>query len=111
MKSNLYVVKNYDLAHKELSKMGRQKLCIINECGSCNYYGLLVVDIMLRRLLQEYPDFIKEAFLCLDNEDNLSLYAARKIGYKEIGCEEFYSVVDCPKTETLDFIFLKLKST
>lgn len=55
---------------------------LTNRVGSTRYYGILVLDYMFKKLLEEFPQVIQ--IIIEVEDDHAALFSAIKLGYKNI---------------------------
>lgn len=76
-----YIVENLSDA-REFLRQFHDPVILTNRIGSTRYYGILVLDYMFKKLLEEFPqitDIIIEV-----GDDHAALFSAIKLGYKNI---------------------------
>jgi hypothetical protein len=78
----VYEIGNLEDAREFLANYNG-KIILTNKAGAIRYYGILVIDYMLKALMNEYPN--KIAKIIIDVDDNhAALITALKLNYDNI---------------------------
>ena len=80
--SKVYTVENLEDARDFLSS-AKGKYILTNPESSVKYYGMLVVDHMLKTLQKEFPEKVIDIIADVD-DDHAALFTAMKLQYKNI---------------------------
>ncbi|HJD67317.1 MAG TPA: hypothetical protein LFV66_02475 [Rickettsia endosymbiont of Bembidion lapponicum] len=80
--SVVYKVENLEDARDFLSST-QGEYVLTNSKSSVKYYGMLVVDHMLKTLQKEFPKKVIDVVVNVD-DDNAALFSAMKLNYKNI---------------------------
>lgn len=78
----VYEVENLEEARNFLSS-AKGDYVLTNPKGSIRYYGMLVVDHMLKTLQREFPAKVVDLIVDVD-DDHTALFTAIKLGFKNI---------------------------
>lgn len=78
----IYEVKNLEEARNFLS-LTEDKVILTTTPGSIKYYGMLVLDYMLKALSKEFFDKIEDVIVNI-GYDHAALFTAVKLKYKNI---------------------------
>ncbi len=77
-----YEVKNLENARNFLSS-AKGDYILTNYKSSVKYYGMLVVDHILKTLHKEFPEKVIDLIANVD-DDHAALFTAVKLGYKNV---------------------------
>lgn len=80
--SVVYKVENLGVARNFLSSATGDYI-LTNSKSSVKYYGMLVVDHMLKTLQKEFPEKVIDLIADID-DDHAALFTAMKLKYKNI---------------------------
>jgi hypothetical protein len=77
----LYIVENLSSAREFLTNFNHA-VTITNAKGSTKYYGVMVINYMLKKLQAEFPQVVK---IIIDVDDDFAAFCtAKKLQYQEI---------------------------
>ncbi len=81
MEADIYIVENLDDA-REFLRQHEGPVILINQAGSTKYYGMLVLDYIFKKLVEEFPQVVK-IFINVES-DKAALLTAKKLSYQNI---------------------------